>query len=612
MNNCKILCFLRSAILLSVAAAVSIAAEATPAKANSNRLTVGNSCLSSVSSSRLKCTSPTPTVKHLAQVINPPLPDRRREPPAEPLPPIEDFLDFPPNGTPNLESPETDIEFTVEQFQLEGNTVLEPKAVEKIVRDYRNRPITFADLLELETKLTELYTENGYINSAVIIPAQNVSQGTVTINAVEGTVEQIDINVNGRLKQGYIRSRLERGTNTPLNINELQEALQLLQLNPLVESLNAELSVGLSRDRWILDVNVNQARAFEPVAFANNYRTPSVGSFQRGLELNHNNVLGYADRLSFIYKNTDGSNDFDTSYRIPINSLDGTVGLRYRYVDSEIIEAEFESADIESETSEVELTLRQPLLIKADSQSTQEFALGLEFSRQSNSTTIGGAPFDLTSNQDNRDEEDLGDTRISAVRFFQDWTKRTRRDVIAARSQLSAGIDVFDATVNESQADLNFVSWRGQMQWLRQLTSSSNINLLLRSDIQLSSSDLVPLEQFGLGGVESVRGYRQDALLSDSGIFASAEVRIPFYRWNNAQSSISVIPFIDVGTSWDNSEDLDREEDTVASLGVGLQLNLDNSLRARIDYGIPLVDVEDNDNTLQEKGLYLSLEYFPF
>lgn len=554
----------------------------------------------------------TGSISAQAQTPNPPLPAPQRQPSVKPLPPIKDFLESPADQPPDSGDTDSNIEFEVKQFNLEGNTVLETEAVEGILQDYRDRPITFADLLELETRLTRLYVENGYINSAVVIPAQDINQKTVTIKAIEGTVEEININVNGRLKESYVRSRLKRGIATPLNINDLQESLQLLQLNPLIENLNAELSVGLSRDRWMLDVDVNQGQAFDPVLFANNYRTPSVGSFQRGLELNHNNVLGYGDRFGFIYKNTDGSNDFDTSYRIPVNSLNGTVAVRYRYVDSEIIEGNFDIADIESETSEFELILRQPLIIKANSESTQEFALGLEFSRQSNSTTIGGEPFDLTSNTDTRDEDDIGDTRTSAVRFFQDWTKRTRQDVIAARSQFSVGLDIFDATVNENEADLNFVSWRGQVQWLRQLVSSSNINLLLRSDIQLSSSDLVPLEQFSLGGVESVRGYRQDALISDGGIFASAEVRIPFYRWNNNQSNVSVVPFLDVGTRWNNSDDLNQDEDTLASLGVGLQLNLDDSLRARIDYGIPLIDVEDSDNTLQEQGLYLSLEYFPF
>jgi hemolysin activation/secretion protein len=537
-----------------------------------------------------------------------PLPDTRQDPAVTPLPPAEELLDSLPNQSPEGKVPQSEVKFKVENFKLKGNTVLKEAAVESILRQYRDRPIGFADLLKLETALTKLYTAQGYVNSGVVVPIQDVNQGVITLQAIEGSIETINVQVDGRLKESYIRSRLTRGTGTPLNISELQEALQLLQLNPLIENLNAELSVGGSRDRWTLDVAVNQGNAFDPVLFVNNNRTPSVGSFQRGLELNHNNVLGYADRLSFVFRNTDGSNDFDTSYRIPVNSLDGTVGLRYRYVDSNIIEGNFEDAEIESQTDELEFTYRQPILLQADGNSTQELALGLELSRQTNDVTLMDRPFpDLSPGADEN-----GSTKISVVRFFQDWTKRTRQDVLAARSQLSAGVDLFDTTVNQGSPDGKFVAWRGQVQWLRQLKSSSNINLLLRSDIQLSTDDLLSLEKFSLGGDESVRGYRQDALLGDSGILASAEVRIPFYRWSDNQSSLSAVPFVDFGTTWSNSDERSQEEDTVASLGLGLRLDILDTLNARLDYGIPLIKVEDNDDTLQEKGIYFSLEYLPF
>lgn len=537
-----------------------------------------------------------------------PLPDRRDIPPVTPLPPIEDFLDNLPDTRSEEGGGGSEVEFEVEEFQLEGNTVLSEAEVEAVVAPYRDRPITFTDLLELETKLTQLYTDRGYINSGVIIPAQDADGGTITLQAVEGRIEDINVDVNGRLQESYVRSRLTRGTKSPLNINELQEALQLLQLDPLIESLNAELSVGRSRDRWSLDVAVEQANAFNPVLFLNNNRTPSVGSFQRGIELYHGNVLGYADRFSFIFKDTDGSNDYDASYTIPFNSLDGTVGLRYRYVDSEIIEGNFEQADIDSQTDELELTIRQPILLEYNSESTQELALGLEFSRQTNEVTLLDQPFPELSPGADAD----GETKISALRFFQDWTRRTRKDVLAARSQLSAGLGIFDATENEGAPDSKFVAWRGQIQWLRQLDADSNINLLLRSDIQLSSDDLVPLERFSLGGAESVRGYRQDALLGDSGVYTSAEVRIPFYRWSNGQNSLTAIPFVDFGTTWSNSDNRFQEEDTVVSLGVGVRLDLIDTLSARIDYGIPLIEVDDSDDTLQEQGVYFSLEYFPF
>jgi hemolysin activation/secretion protein len=537
-----------------------------------------------------------------------PLPEVEEKPTVTPLPPVEEFLDTLPNQPPGGKVPESAMKFEVEKFKLEGNTVLEAAAVDRIFRKYRDRQIGFADLLELETELTKLYTAKGYVNSGVVLPIQDINQGVITFQAVEGIVETINVQVDGRLKESYVRSRLARGAGQPLNISQLQEALQLLQFNPLIENLNAELSVAGSRDRWTLDVAVNQGDPFDAVLFMNNNRTPSVGSFQRGLELTHRNVLGYSDRLNFAFKNTDGSNDFDTNYTIPVNSLDGTVGLRYRFVDSNIIEGNFEDVDIESQTDELELTLRQPILRRADGNSTQELALGLELSRQTNEVTLGDQPFPQLS----PGADENGETKISAIRFFQDWTKRTRKDVLAARSQLSAGVDLFDATVNDDAPDGKFVSWRGQVQWLRQLKSSSNINLLLRSDIQLSTDDLVSLERFSLGGVDTVRGYRQDSLLGDSGILTSAEVRIPFYRWSQNQSSLSAVPFVDFGTTWSNSDDESQEKDTVASLGLGLRLDIFDTLNARLDYGIPLIEVKDNDDTLQEKGIYFSLEYLPF
>jgi hemolysin activation/secretion protein len=537
-----------------------------------------------------------------------PLPEAEQKPSVTPLPPIEEFLDTLPNQPPEGKAPESAVQFKVEKFKLEGNTVLEEAAVDRIFRKYRDRQIGFADLLELETELTKLYTAKGYVNSGVILPIQDVNKGVITFQVVEGIIETINVQVDGRLKESYVRSRLARGAGQPLNISQLQEALQLLQLNPLIENLNAELSVAGSRDRWTLDVAVNQGDPFDAVLFVNNNRTPSVGSFQRGVELSHRNVLGYSDRLNFAFKNTDGSNDFDTNYTIPVNSLDGTVGLRYRFVDSNIIEGNFEDVDIESQTDELELTLRQPVLRRADGNSTQELALGLELSRQTNEVTLGDQPFPQLS----PGADENGETKISAIRFFQDWTKRTRKDVLAARSQLSAGVNLLDATVNDNAPDGKFVAWRGQVQWLRQLKSSSNINLLLRSDIQLSSDDLVSLERFSLGGVDTVRGYRQDALLGDSGILTSAEVRIPFYRWSENQSSLSAVPFVDFGTTWSNSDDESQEKDTVASLGLGIRLDIFDTLNARLDYGIPLIEVEDNDDTLQENGIYFSLEYLPF
>ena len=130
--------------------------------------------------------------------------------------------------------------------------------------------------------------------------------------------------------------------------------------------------------------------------------------------------------------------------------------------------------------------------------------------------------------------DDEGHTRISALRFFQEWTARNSREVIALRSQFNLGIGAFNATINSIRPDSRFFAWQGQAQWARLLAPDTL--LLLRANTQLASSSLLPLEQFGLGGLDSIRGYRQDLLLTDNGTFASAEVQIPILRLRETNS----------------------------------------------------------------------------
>ncbi len=90
---------------------------------------------------------------------------------------------------------------------------------------------------------------------------------------------------------------------------------------------------------------------------------------------------------------------------------------------------------------------------------------------------------------------------------------------------MSLGLNLLNSTINQGTPDSRFLSWRGQGQWVRLLAPDTL--LLVRGDIQLADGSLLPSEQFGLGGQETVRGYRQDALLTDNGTLLSTELRIP-------------------------------------------------------------------------------------
>ncbi|MBE9186433.1 ShlB/FhaC/HecB family hemolysin secretion/activation protein [Microcoleus sp. LEGE 07076] len=543
----------------------------------------------------------------VAQLPNPiqprepelPAPTAPQPPPPSPLQPAP-LTPVPGDARPGI--PGT---IRVLRFEFEGNTAFSDRELAEVTQQFAGRPITFAELIAAEAAVTQKYVAAGYINSGAVIPANQSfprEGGVVKIRIVEGGLDEIKIAGNRRLNSSYVRSRLERATRRPLNRDRLLEALQLLQLDPLIANISADLQAGSRPENSRLEVRIEEADSLSGEVFADNNRSPSVGSFRRGVRVNQANLLGLGDGLEVSYANTDGSNEFNGSYTVPVNARNGTIRFAAGAASTNIIEEPFDAAEIEGKSRTYELTYRQPIVEKPD----RTFAAGVSLSRQESDTLLLGEPFALSAGANDR-----GETRVSAVRFFQEYVQRNFRQVIAARSQFSLGTNLFGATENNSGPDSRFLAWRGQAQYVRLLAPETL--LIVRSDIQLADRPLLSLEQIGIGGVQSVRGYRQDLLLTDSGAIASAEVRIPVWRVPKVKGLLQVAPFIDFGVGWNHSgEKANSESDTLLGAGLGLVWQMGDRLNVRLDYGIPLINARGGDRTLQEKGLYFRINYFAF
>ena len=528
-----------------------------------------------------------------------PIPQPRPEPALEL--PLKKF----PSSEEHLDLPQSII---VSKFEFDGNTAFSDEKLTKVTAQFTKRSLTFVELLQVEATVTKLYTDAGYLNCGAVIPAgQTLSQrgSVVKIQIIEGGLEEIAVTGTRRLNSNYIRSRLAIATARPLNQKRLMSALQLLQLDPLIQNISAELSAGSRPELSLLTVKVVEADSFNTEFFIDNGRAPSVGSLRRGVRINEGNLFGFGDALNLEYINTDGSNAFDLRYNIPVNPRNGTITLRGGLTSIKIVEPPFDRIDIIGNSNYFELGFRQPLILSPN----REFAVGLSVLRQeSKSKLLGmGVPLSAGANEQ-------GETRISALQFFQEYQQRNSQQALALRSQFNLGLDIFNATVNNDPPDSRFFSWRGQGQYVRLLAPQTL--LVIRSDLQLSTRALVPLEQFGLGGLRSVRGYRQDILLTDNGFLASAEVQLPVLRVEKVGGVLQVVPFIDFGVGWNSSGNPDQNTNTLTNtllgLGLGLQWQMGDRLNARLDYGIPLTDIQDRGRTLQENGLYFSIVASPF
>jgi hemolysin activation/secretion protein len=553
------------------------------------------------------------SVAAYGQVVPPPIPPNNRIPEVSPPTFLEDRQA--PLTPPVIAPVETDLEegydgkIKILSYDIEGSTVFSKEALDNKTREFTGGNKTFTDIQKARDAIEKLYSDLQYKTTGAYIPTGQtllIDGAVVKIRVLEGKLEDIKVSGTGKLDPNYIKSRLALVTQQPLNNNRLLEGLRLLQQSPLFESISAEISAGSKPGTNILEIKVKERKPFTAEIGTNNNRPPSVGSWQRRVQLNYANPYGVGDSLTAAVGNSEGNTTIDGSYTIPLSPYNTTLTLNAGGSQSAIIEEPYKSLlNLRSASRYYEVSLRQPLLAKASTDTTQEFALALSASK-ADSQLSGDAPFPISLLAPGSNEQ--GTTSVSAIRFSQEYTQRNRRSVVSLKSQLNFGLGAFDSTIRENGTDSRFFSWQGQGRWVQRV--ADNTDIVFQGKVQLADRPLLPLEQLSLGGQNTIRGYRQDAIISDNGVFASAEMQLPIA--GTGDNVLQVAPFVDFGSVWNQNASNLVSNTTVLSTGLGLQWRT-NDFTARLDYGIPLINnISSRKTSWQENGFYFSIRYFPF
>ncbi|MEG3437744.1 ShlB/FhaC/HecB family hemolysin secretion/activation protein [Pannus brasiliensis CCIBt3594] len=483
----------------------------------------------------------------------------------------------------------------LKKVEVLGSTLLSEDDIARIISPYVGKEISSDTIEEITRAIASFYHERGYRTSDAYPPPQDLSGGTLKIQVIEGKLEAINIEGLTHLREGYVRDRLMAGGNFPLNIERLEEKLQLLRSDPLFARVNAELSRGTSPDSSVLNVQIEEAPHFSAGLQVDNYEYPSVGEYRGTLEIAHGNLLGFGDRLAADYGLAEGLDRFDIAYTLPIDARDGKLSVAYQNGESQVIEDFLRDVGIRSRANTLSFGFRQPLIQRP----TEELALSLSLDlRESRTFLLDKIPFSFTPGPDN------GRSRVTALRLTGEWIERSSRRVVLANSQFSVGLPLFDATTNDIGIDGTFFSWLGQFQWWEKL--DDRVMVIGRLATQLTPDALLPIEQFDIGGIDTVRGYPKGFRVGDSGLVASVETRFTLLD-DAGWGSVALSPFVDLGTVWNNRLPI-ASPNTLASTGLELRWEIEN-LAVRLDYGIPLIRDGSSDHSLQGEGFSFSVRW---
>jgi hemolysin activation/secretion protein len=482
----------------------------------------------------------------------------------------------------------------VERIVFAGRSALGETVLQDVARSFLQRSLRYDDLEELRQRLIAAHVERGYVSSGALLERFDADTGLLQVRIVEGQVAVVQVTGAGGLSDAYIARRLTR-TGETFNVRVLEDRFRALLVDPLFSRLDVRVLPGEALGQTVLAVEATRASPVELGVFANNHQAPSVGANAVGADLTVRNLSGWGDTATALLSRNRGGLSSELSWSLPILAGRTLLGARATHTHSSVVEEPLAQLDVDSVVRGHEISLTHPLIDDGGAR----WLVGALHAERRNSTTLGGEPFSFVAG------EDSGLTRVRSERLFTEWTQRAGSRIVLLRTTYSWGRNNLpDPAVLPEQAPRRFqvLLAQGQLVWP---LGEGGSQLLGRLSAQATGDRLLPLEQFALGGRQTVRGYRENQLVRDRGWNASAEWRTPVSWGAAAWQQLTLGAFIDGGAA----ANVGGPSNSLASVGLGLGWQF-NGLDLDVQWGHALRDAPGSTSgSLQDRGVHLSLRW---
>lgn len=455
------------------------------------------------------------------------------------------------------------------------------------------------ELHEVAGKIATYYHEHGYILAQSFVPEQEVAGGEVTIQVLEGTLADIQVEGNKAYRAKMLEWPFEALRGEPIEKDSIESALLTLTKYPGVTAfgvLGAGREVGTSR----LTLRVQSEDPFEMEAALDNHGSQFAGEYRSQLVVTFNDPLRRADRLQLVGLYALDSSDSSThglygglDYQIPLFSPRDSLRVLH-LTNTYTVGASASSlatADTEGETQVDEIGYRH------------------DFPRTRLGSASIGLAVNIKSAEFSAPPAAIYDDKLTTARLDAQWERIDTRfrgvnhfamSYTHGFKDLLGSLDDYDPTALGGASRLGasgeFDKITLQVQRLQRLTQ--NTSILLRVDGQYSDDPLVSLEQFSLGGPDSVRAYSVSEVLAERGGVASLELilgapgiaKLPAFGGYTWGQLLQFSLFADYAKGWLNPPLLAAQEESVELSGAGgaLQFAVPGHLFARLEVATPL------------------------
>lgn len=475
------------------------------------------------------------------------------------------------------------VRFDITRFEVEGNTLLTPYAVDKVLQPFTGRDRNFSHVQMALEALEGAYRRLGYNVVHVVLPEQELNQDVVRLRVIETRTGQVRVEGNQAFDEANIRRSLPglREGQTP-DIGQISSSLKLANENP-AKKIALQLQSAEKDDEIDAVLRVTDERPWKLAASLDNSGNDSTGKTHLTMQFQHANIADADQVLSLQYTTTlekpSQVSVYGAGYHIPLYALGDSIDLfaNYSDVDSGSISVGLLDLQVSGRGSVFGARYNQNLRRIGSYES--KLIYGVDYKAFQNNVTLQGAPqgnevtvhpFSVAYAGTLALAAGQAGFNVSALHNLPGGQHGGSADFMRVRSSARAGYNIV----------------RYNVDYGRPLPADWQMRAGFSG--QYSRDALVPGEQFGAGGASSVRGFTEREVSGDQGYLFNAELYTPNVCGDlqSVAAQCRFLAFYDAArVSRNNLAAGELAHTSIGSAGIGLRAALGKYLTLQMDYG---------------------------
>lgn len=484
--------------------------------------------------------------------------------------------------------------FAIKRYQFSGNTLLQQEQIEALLEKFTKPSGNFDTIQEAVSALELSYLTAGFGAVKVVLPEQDIEDGVIQLKIVEGQLGRIQIEGNKHFSETNIRASLPGlSEKQQPNMRDIDASLRVANENSAKQT-NLVFRQGAAVGEVDALIRVADENPMRLAFSMDNTGVPgsdgeySTGRYRTGFILQHSNLFDLDHALSFQYLTSPDHVDKVTiigaGYRVPLYRLGDVLEFAFGYsnVDSGKITTAAGPIGISGSGQVYVLKYEQFLPKLADWQ--QKLTYGLDYRIYTNSVKA-----------DSTSQSLVPDTTVHPLSLsYTGNIRQEGREFSATLSyihNIPGGADGTTADFNRHGGRMgstaNYQVWRYNLSATQAFFAGSFIKAAFSG--QYSRDALISGEQFGVGGIDSVRGFYERELSNDRGYRGGLEFYSPeLGSWSGLSDlRLRLLAFYD-GAHLLRNKPLPGEQinQNIASIGLGLRAGYGKYANFRLDWGV--------------------------